>query len=116
MIPLVVVALFIVVTDCAAGKTGNFFYTSEYGVPFSVEQDYKFRFSTIYGDHMVLQQAPHMAVVWGYIPNCQKVTVMFNGKTMDATIMQCMLIITSPLHMYCILSKEINIVALLYYR
>ena len=56
---------------------------------FSVAQEYKFRFSTIYGDHMVLQQAPHVAVVWGYIPNCQKVTVMFNGKTMDATIMQC---------------------------
>ena len=66
-------------------------HTKYYNLFFSVAQEYKFRFSTIYGDHMVLQQAPHMAVVWGYIPNCQKVTVTFNGKTMDATIVQCML-------------------------
>lgn len=29
---------------------------------------YNFRFASYYGDHMVLQRAPHKAVVWGYGP------------------------------------------------
>lgn len=38
----------------------------------------EFRFSNIYGDHMVLQQAPHQANVWGYTTDClDTITVNF---------------------------------------
>ena len=46
-----------------------------------------FRFSTIYGDHMVLQQAPNQANVWGYTSDCQdKVSVNFDNKDYTATV------------------------------
>ncbi len=35
---------------------------------------------------MVLQKGPHSASVWGYIPECDPVTVTFNGKTIAATL------------------------------
>lgn len=48
-----------------------------------------FRFSTIYGDHMVLQQAPNQANVWGYTSNCEdNVSVNFDGKDYPATIIK----------------------------
>ena len=47
-----------------------------------------FRFSTIYGDHMVLQQAPNQANVWGYTSDCEdKVTVKFNQNNYPATML-----------------------------
>ncbi len=45
-----------------------------------------FSFANYYGDHMVLQKGPHSASVWGYIPECDPVTVTFNGKTITATL------------------------------
>ena len=46
-----------------------------------------FRFSTIYGDHMVLQQAPNQANVWGYTSDCaDKVTVNFDQNDYPATM------------------------------
>ncbi len=53
------------------------------------ESSYVFRFATIFGDHMVLQQAPHEAVIWGYSPDCLNVTVTFNSAKTDATIVHC---------------------------
>ena len=41
-------------------------------------QTSEFRFSNIYGDHMVLQQAPQQANVWGYTSDCEDtITVNF---------------------------------------
>ena len=38
------------------------------------------RMATIYGDHMVLQQAPAMANIWGYVTECDStLTATFNG-------------------------------------
>ena len=44
-----------------------------------------FRFSTIYGDHMVLQQAPNQANVWGYTSSGDSVSVNFDTKDYPAT-------------------------------
>ena len=47
-----------------------------------------FRFSTIYGDHMVLQQAPNQANVWGYTSDCEdKVIIKFNQNDYPATML-----------------------------
>ena len=35
---------------------------------------------------MVLQQAPHQANLWGVVPGCGSVTVMFDGRKYAATI------------------------------
>ena len=52
-------------------------------------QDSDFRFSTIYGDHMVLQQAPNQANVWGYTSDCEdKVSVNFDSKDYSATVVK----------------------------
>ena len=39
---------------------------------------------------MVLQQAPHQANLWGYVPKalCAGVKVTFSGKSIDATVFQ----------------------------
>lgn len=38
------------------------------------------RMANIYGDHMVLQQAPARASIWGYVTKCDsKLTTTFNG-------------------------------------
>ena len=51
-----------------------------------------FRFSTIYGDHMVLQQAPNLANVWGYTSDCDdKVTVNFDQDDYTAAMITGML-------------------------
>lgn len=43
------------------------------------------RMATIYMDHMILQQAPASANVWGYVLKCDsKVTVTFAGKKLPA--------------------------------
>ena len=48
-----------------------------------------FRFSNIYGDHMVLQQAPLQANVWGYTSDCaDKVTINFVQKNYDAQLVK----------------------------
>lgn len=45
------------------------------------------RFANYYGDHMVLQRAPHSANVWGFLPACDdSVEVMFGGKMYTATL------------------------------
>jgi hypothetical protein len=52
-------------------------------------QSSDFRFSTIYGDHMVLQQAPNQANVWGYTSDCEdKVSVNFDTKDYPATVVK----------------------------
>ena len=48
--------------------------------------DATFRFANYYGDHMVLQQAPASATVWGYVLLCGAVTVTADGKSYMATI------------------------------
>lgn len=50
--------------------------------------DSAFRFANYYGDHMVLQRAPHSANVWGVVADCDDVTVEFNGKMYTATMIQ----------------------------
>lgn len=40
----------------------------------------KFRFANFYGDHMVLQQAPRRAIVWGFGNVGQSVMLSLNGK------------------------------------
>ena len=46
-----------------------------------------FRFSSAYGDSMVLQSAPQQAVVWGMSPfDDDDVTVHFQGKPIKATM------------------------------
>ena len=48
-----------------------------------------FRFSTIYGDHMVLQQAPNQANIWGYTSDCDdKVTIKFIQKEYSTTLIK----------------------------
>ena len=39
-----------------------------------------FRFANVYGDHMVLQQAPKRAIIWGYGEVGQEVVVIFSGN------------------------------------
>ena len=39
-----------------------------------------FRFSNAFGDHMVLQQAPKRASIWGYGEVGQEVLVIFSGE------------------------------------
>ncbi|XP_028397803.1 sialate O-acetylesterase-like [Dendronephthya gigantea] len=39
-----------------------------------------FRFASVFGNHMVLQQAPKRAIVWGYGEIDQKVKVFHNGE------------------------------------
>ena len=60
-------------------------------------QSNNFRFATIYGDHMVLQQSSdptmYKANVWGYVQGCDPVSVMFDGKTLPATVIQGMSIL-----------------------
>jgi len=47
------------------------------------------RFANYYGDHMVLQRAPHSANVWGFMPACDdKVEVTFGEKMYDAMLSQ----------------------------
>lgn len=45
-----------------------------------------FRFANIYGDHMVLQQAPFRANVWGYGEVGQTVTVVIGNIAYQAKI------------------------------
>ena len=40
------------------------------------------RFANYYGSHMVLQRAPKSAIVWGYIPVCERVVVQFDEKSL----------------------------------
>ncbi|KAJ8368838.1 hypothetical protein SKAU_G00088660 [Synaphobranchus kaupii] len=40
----------------------------------------EFRFASYYGSHMVLQKAPERAVLWGYGPNENKITVILVGQ------------------------------------
>lgn len=50
--------------------------------------NYSFRFANVYGDEMVLQQAPARAMVWGFChdPSCHDtVTITFQGKQYEAT-------------------------------
>ena len=44
-----------------------------------------FRFALAYGDHMVLQQAPAQASVWGFAPPSTRVTVTASSGTAPAT-------------------------------
>lgn len=45
----------------------------------------EFRFSMVYGDHMVLQQTPYQANVWGYTSDCSdNVKINFNQNTIQA--------------------------------
>ena len=47
------------------------------------------RFANYYGDHMVLQRAPHSANVWGFMPACDdKVEVTFGEKMYNAMLSQ----------------------------
>ena len=39
------------------------------------------RFASYYGDHMVLQKSPESAVLWGYGPEGEEVTVSLSGPT-----------------------------------
>ena len=39
------------------------------------------RFANVFGNHMVLQQAPKRASIWGYGEIGQKVVVIFSGET-----------------------------------
>ena len=48
----------------------------------------QFRFSTIYGDHMVLQQAPKRAIVWGYGEIGQRVVVRLNNNWHRARVFE----------------------------
>ncbi|XP_038123802.1 sialate O-acetylesterase [Cyprinodon tularosa] len=41
--------------------------------------DATLRFASYYGDHMVLQKSPQRAVLWGYGPEGEKVTVYLSG-------------------------------------
>jgi len=51
-----------------------------------VQSQPQVRFANVYGDDMVLQQAPAQAIVWGYAPKCDsKLTLTFDGKTMEPT-------------------------------
>lgn len=50
----------------------------------SSESAVVFRFANVYGDHMVLQQEPHRARVWGYGEVGQKVFL-----TIDVDKYQC---------------------------
>ncbi|XP_046843511.1 sialate O-acetylesterase-like isoform X2 [Xenia sp. Carnegie-2017] len=45
-----------------------------------------FRFAKIYSDHMVLEQAPKRAVVWGYGEIGKKVLLQFSGQSYDSLI------------------------------
>ena len=45
-----------------------------------------FRFASIFGDGMVLQMEPSVAMVWGFCQSGAAVSVTFGGKTMDATV------------------------------
>ena len=49
-------------------------------------QNETFRFANYYGDHMVLQRGPQSASVWGFVPNCDPVSVMFNSKSISAKL------------------------------
>uniref|UniRef100_A0A3Q2DCX3 Sialic acid acetylesterase n=1 Tax=Cyprinodon variegatus TaxID=28743 RepID=A0A3Q2DCX3_CYPVA len=41
------------------------------------------RFASYYGDHMVLQKSPQRAVLWGYGPDGEKVTVYLSGPILQ---------------------------------
>uniref|UniRef100_A0A3P9I405 Sialic acid acetylesterase n=1 Tax=Oryzias latipes TaxID=8090 RepID=A0A3P9I405_ORYLA len=41
--------------------------------------DGSLRFASYYGDHMVLQKAPQRAVLWGYAPAGERVTISLSG-------------------------------------
>ncbi len=48
-----------------------------------------FRFSTIYGDHMVLQQAPNQANIWGYTSDCSdNISINFSQNDYPATLIK----------------------------
>ena len=46
----------------------------------------EFRFANYYADHMVLQRAPKVAIIWGYVPNCDPVEVTFSENGIQAKI------------------------------
>ena len=48
--------------------------------------DVEFRFSSVYGDHMVLQQAPKQAIVWGYGEIGQRVVLRLRNKSYHAQV------------------------------
>ena len=58
--------------------------------PFATAADFPeatLRFANYYGDHMVLQRAPHSANVWGFMPACDdKVEVTFGEKMYNAML------------------------------
>lgn len=54
----------------------------------SIDAANDLRFANYYGDHMVLQRAPASAIVWGYEPDCDDVSVAFNGATVKADLIQ----------------------------
>lgn len=44
-----------------------------------------FRIANMYGDHMVLQQEPAQANIWGFVSKCDsKISATFNKKTLSA--------------------------------
>ena len=64
-------------------------YISYYKIMPVAAQGSEFRFSTIYGDHMVLQQAPNQANVWGFTADCgDQISVNFDSKDYPATIVK----------------------------
>ena len=45
------------------------------------------RIASVYGDHMVLQQAPARAIIWGYVTECDsELTATFAGSAIVPTM------------------------------
>lgn len=47
-----------------------------------------FRFANVFGSHMVLQQAPKRASIWGYGEDGQEVVVIFSGDMYRSFIIE----------------------------
>ncbi len=45
-----------------------------------IKSESVFRFANMFGSHMVLQQAPKRASIWGYGEVGQEVVVIFSGE------------------------------------
>jgi len=44
------------------------------------------RMANVYGDHMILQQAPAKAIIWGYVTECDsKLTAKFGEEALTPT-------------------------------
>lgn len=71
----------------ATGFVGarKFFYFSQICLKVSLETE-TFRFANYYADYMVLQRAPAEAVIWGYVPTCQPVSIKYLDQSYTATI------------------------------